>query len=565
MTTGPRGQSYELVVRGELGDRFGLLFEGMRLERVRGDTVLTGPVLDQAHLHGVIERIQELGVELVSVNATQRGPQMSAPSTTPDTIVLIHGFWVTPRSWEHWVAHYEAKGFRVLAPAYPGFEVEVEALNADPTPIEKVTVPEIIEHLESVVGAVDSPPILIGHSAGGVFTQILLDHGFGAAGVAINSAPTEGVKRVPLSQVKATFPVLKNPANRHRAVGFTFEQWHYAFTNTFSEEESRALYERYHIPASGQIFWGSALANVHPGKDDNHVNYKNDDRAPLLFISGERGPPDAAVDPAVQRQALQVRHDHRGQGVRRARTCCRPRPAGRRSPTTRCRGRSTTPPSAAPRDRRPPHPHRRADRAHRGGRVAPADRPDVRRPRPEVPLRLGGGVAQARRAGDRRRRPGAHRRGAALRTTTTTTTSTRRAARCFPSAGVVVTTVSGAGRLGGSARGLAPWDATRLEAPGRPAIEITATPCRHGPPHAHFIVGDVIGFALRWEGLEHGALWISGDTVLYDGVREVADRIEVDTALLHLGGVRFPVTGPVRYTMTARDAVELCRLSSLAP
>jgi pimeloyl-ACP methyl ester carboxylesterase len=158
-------------------------------------------------------------------------------------------------------------------------------------------VPQIIEHLEAVIGEHGSPPILIGHSAGGVFTQILLDHGFGAAGVAINSAPTEGVKRVPLSQVRATFPVLKNPANRHKAVGFTFEQWHYAFTNTFPEDESRALYERYHIPASGQIFWGSALANIHPGHDDNYVNYDNADRSPLLFISGSE---DHLMPPSIQ-------------------------------------------------------------------------------------------------------------------------------------------------------------------------------------------------------------------------------------------------------------------------
>ena len=130
----------------------------------------------------------------------------------------------------------------------------------------------------------------------------------------------------------------------------------------------------------------------------------------------------------------------------------------------------------------------------------------------------------------------------------------------LPSAGAVITTVSGARRLGGSARGLEPWESTLLELPGRPAIEVVATPCRHGPAGAHFIVGDVIGFALRWDGQTDGALWISGDTVLYDGVREVADRLTVDTALLHLGGVRFPVTGPVRYTMTARDAVELCGL-----
>jgi pimeloyl-ACP methyl ester carboxylesterase len=216
----------------------------------------------------------------------------------PDTIVLVHGFWVTPRSWEHWKTHYEGKGYNVLTPAYPGFEVEVEALNADPTPIENVTVPQIMEHFESVVGALDTPPIIMGHSAGGVFTQELLDHGFGAVGVAINSAPTEGVKRIPLSQVKASFPVLKNPANRHKAVGLTLEQWQYTFTNTFSDEESKALYERYHIPASGAIFWGSALANIHPGKDDTYVNYENPNRPPLLFISGGE---DHLMPPSIQK------------------------------------------------------------------------------------------------------------------------------------------------------------------------------------------------------------------------------------------------------------------------
>jgi pimeloyl-ACP methyl ester carboxylesterase len=219
-------------------------------------------------------------------------------TTPPDTIVLIHGFWVTPRSWEDWIAHYQQKGFTVLAPAYPGFEVEVEALNADPTPIEKVTVPQIMERLEGVVGGLDRPPILIGHSAGGVFTQLLMDRGYGAVGVAINSAPTEGVKPVPLSQIRASFPVLKNPANRHRAVGLTLDQWQYTFTNTFTEERGRQLYERYHVPASGHIFWGSALANIHPGKDDTYVDYKNPNRAPLLFISGSH---DHLMPPKIQR------------------------------------------------------------------------------------------------------------------------------------------------------------------------------------------------------------------------------------------------------------------------
>jgi pimeloyl-ACP methyl ester carboxylesterase len=217
--------------------------------------------------------------------------------SAPDTIVLVHGFWVTPRSWENWVTHYEKRGFRVLAPAYPGFEVEVEALNADPTPITDVTVPQIIRHLTAVIEELPAPPIIMGHSAGGAFTQILLDHGLGAAGVALNSAPTEGVRVLPLSQVKATFPVLKSPANRHKAIGLSFEEWRYAFTNTFSEEEARALYERYHIPASGRILWGGVLANFQPGHQDTWVDYSNDDRAPLLFVSGGE---DHIMPPAVQ-------------------------------------------------------------------------------------------------------------------------------------------------------------------------------------------------------------------------------------------------------------------------
>ncbi|MET8354750.1 MULTISPECIES: alpha/beta hydrolase [unclassified Micromonospora] len=219
-------------------------------------------------------------------------------SDTPDTIVLIHGFWVTPRSWENWVTHYQDKGFRVLTPAYPGLEAEVEALNADPSPLETLTAPQIIEHLSTVVEALPRPPIIMGHSAGGAFTQVLLSRGYGTSAVTLNSAPTEGVKVIPFSQLRSTFPVLRNPANRHRAVGFTFEQWHYAFTNTFDEHESRALYERYAIPASGGILWDSVLANLLPGPQDIAVDYHNDQRAPLLFISGSK---DHIMPPSVQR------------------------------------------------------------------------------------------------------------------------------------------------------------------------------------------------------------------------------------------------------------------------
>ncbi|MBS1871459.1 MAG: MBL fold metallo-hydrolase [Actinobacteria bacterium] len=134
----------------------------------------------------------------------------------------------------------------------------------------------------------------------------------------------------------------------------------------------------------------------------------------------------------------------------------------------------------------------------------------------------------------------------------------------LPQAGTVVTTRPGARRLAAAgarnARGLAPWETTTLEAPRKTPIQVTATPCRHGPPLSRPLVGDVIGFALAWEGQQHGAVWISGDTVLYDGVRELPKRLAVGTALLHLGGVRFPISGPFHYTMTADDAIELTRL-----
>ena len=236
---------------------------------------------------------------------------MTAENTTPDpgardTIVLIHGFWMTPRSWEHWIERYEGRGYRVLAPAYPGLEVEVEALRADPSPIESLTIPAIVEHLEGIIGGLERPPIIIGHSAGGLLTQILLDKGYGAAGVAIDSAPPEGVWVVPVSQIRALLPVLRNPANRHKAVGLTPEQFHYVFANTLSREESDRAYERYHIPASGRLVWVGATANFTPGHQENYVDFKNEDRAPLLFIAGGE---DHLMPPAInESNARHYRH-----------------------------------------------------------------------------------------------------------------------------------------------------------------------------------------------------------------------------------------------------------------
>ena len=130
----------------------------------------------------------------------------------------------------------------------------------------------------------------------------------------------------------------------------------------------------------------------------------------------------------------------------------------------------------------------------------------------------------------------------------------------LPMVGTVVTTVAGARRLGGNSIGLAPWSVHSLQKPGRPTLQITATPCRHGPPLSRPITGEVTGFALLWEGQQHGVLWVSGDTVLYNGVRQVGTRFDVGTVLLHLGAVQFGITGPVRYTMSGPEGVELCEL-----
>jgi pimeloyl-ACP methyl ester carboxylesterase len=207
----------------------------------------------------------------------------TSPADKPP-IVLIHGLWLTPRSWEHWVNRYEGYGYKVLAPTYPGFG-EVEALRADPSPIEKQTIDGVADHYEEIVRSLDTPPILIGHSFGGTVIQLLLDRGVGAVGVVIDSAIVRGIRRLPISQIRSLFTALDNPAHRHEAVGFTPEQFHYAFTNCMTRDESKQIYDRYHVPAPGRIIWDGALANFQPNSEAK-VDFKRPGRAPLLFIAG---------------------------------------------------------------------------------------------------------------------------------------------------------------------------------------------------------------------------------------------------------------------------------------
>src|SRR2546430_6217882 len=201
---------------------------------------------------------------------------MASNQATPDTIVLIHGLWLTPLSWEHWVDRFTKRGCNVIAPTVPGMEGGIEDLRRNPDKVAGLGVTEIVDHYDAIVRKLDRPPIIMGHSFGGAFTQILLDRGLGATGVAIDSAPVKGVLGLPWSTLRSAWPVLRNPANYQRAVGLTPEEFHYAFTNTLTEQESLAVYQRYHVPGPGRVLFQGALANLAP-RAATRVNFGNDD------------------------------------------------------------------------------------------------------------------------------------------------------------------------------------------------------------------------------------------------------------------------------------------------
>lgn len=217
----------------------------------------------------------------------------------PDTIVLIHGLWMSPLSWEHWAARYESRGFTVLAPAWPGMEGDVEQMRADTSAIDELGISDILDSYEQRIRALDKPPIIMGHSFGGAFTEVLLDRGLGAAGVAIDAAGVRGITKLPFSTLKSGFPILKSPANKHRAVALTFEEFHYSFTNTMDDAEAKAAYERYAVPGPGRVLWEGAFANFNP-RTPLQLDFKNSDRAPLLIIAGGA---DHVVPAVVDRQA----------------------------------------------------------------------------------------------------------------------------------------------------------------------------------------------------------------------------------------------------------------------
>ncbi|MET8351825.1 MULTISPECIES: alpha/beta fold hydrolase [unclassified Micromonospora] len=221
----------------------------------------------------------------------------ATPQGRTDTIVLIHGLWMTPRSWEGWAERYTARGMHVIVPAWPGMDRSVEQLRDDPRPIAEQSIATIVAHYDRIIRALPRPPIIMGHSFGGLITQLLVDRGLGSAAVGVHPAQVKGVLKVPLSQLRSGFPILRSPANRHKAVPFTQDDFAYTFGNAMSREDSDRAWQRYAVPGAGRVYFEGAFANLDP-RSPARVDAGRDDRAPLLLMAGEV---DHVVPPSVVR------------------------------------------------------------------------------------------------------------------------------------------------------------------------------------------------------------------------------------------------------------------------
>src|SRR5438874_2874086 len=200
------------------------------------------------------------------------------------TIVLIPGLWMTALCWEHWVKHYPDKGYCVVARSWPGMECDIEQLRRDTGSFASLGLKEVVDHYEQIIRELETPPIIIGHGIGGLVTQIFLDRGWGAAGVAIASAPVKGIARLPLSMLKLAFSALGN-SFRNKTASLTREQFHRAFANSLTETESLDAFKRYIVPAPNRVLLQTAFANFTPHAATS-VNFRNDTRAPLLLVAG---------------------------------------------------------------------------------------------------------------------------------------------------------------------------------------------------------------------------------------------------------------------------------------
>jgi pimeloyl-ACP methyl ester carboxylesterase len=210
-----------------------------------------------------------------------------ANSLNQQPVVFVHGLWLLPSSWNRWTEMFETAGYTALSPGWPDDPPTVQEANANPDVMAGKTVGQIADHFEEIIGALKIQPAVIGHSFGGLLAQILAGRGLSAVTVAIDPAPFRGVLPLPISALRSSWPVLHNPANRARAVPLTYDQFHYAFANTVSEEEAQELYKTFAVPGSGATLFQAATANLNPWTEAK-VDVANPQRGPLLIISGDK-------------------------------------------------------------------------------------------------------------------------------------------------------------------------------------------------------------------------------------------------------------------------------------
>ena len=221
----------------------------------------------------------------ISERETMQVEKANASGNTP--AVFIHGLWLLPSSWDKWAALFEGAGYAPLTPDWPGDPDTVEEARANPEALAKKHLGEVADHTAEVIGGLTKKPVVLGHSTGGLLAQMIAGRGLASATVAIDPGPFRGVLPLPISALRSSWPVLKNPANRDRAVTLTFEEFKYGWANALSEEEAKELYDAYHVAAPGVALMQMAFANLNP-LTEALVDTKNPDRGPLLIIDGEK-------------------------------------------------------------------------------------------------------------------------------------------------------------------------------------------------------------------------------------------------------------------------------------
>ena len=208
------------------------------------------------------------------------------PGHARGALTLIHGAWLTSRSWEHFASYFEEHGYEVSAPEWPRKQGDVEEIRGESAEVAGLGLDEIVDHYAELVAPMDPQPILIGHSFGGLVVEILLDRGLGRAAVAMSPAPPRGILALPFSTLEASAPALSHPSTRKGVVDLSLEEFTFAFANTFTPDEAAAAYERYAVPETGRIFFEAGFANfhLHPA---TKVHFGNNSRAPLLILGAD--------------------------------------------------------------------------------------------------------------------------------------------------------------------------------------------------------------------------------------------------------------------------------------